>query len=151
VKINGRASEAVADSGSYLGIRRVWQDGDNISITLPMELRQEALPGDDSVTAVLYGPLVLAADLGPGPADGPRKVIHSGATAPDNLPSPDPLPKTFADPGIRPDQWVQTESKSELRFKVAGEGAKHELMPMYQIRDQRYAVYCQIGNPKEQP
>jgi len=151
VKINGRASEAVADSGSYLGIRRVWQDGDNISITLPMELRQEALPGDDSVTAVLYGPLVLATNLGPGPADGPSKVIHSGATAPDNLSSPDPLPKTFADPGIRPDQWVQTESKSELRFKVAGEGAKHELMPMYQIRDQRYAVYCQIGNPKEQP
>ena len=151
VKINGRASEAVADSGSYLGIRRVWQDGDTISITLPMELRQEALPGDDSVTAVLYGPLVLATDLGPGPADGPSKVIHSGATAPDNLPSPDPLPKTFADPGIRPDQWVQTESKSELRFKVAGEGAKYELMPMYQIRDQRYAVYCQIGNTKERP
>ena len=151
VKINGRASEAVADSGSYLAIRRVWQDGDTINITLPMELRQEALPGDDSVTAVLYGPLVLAADLGPGPADGPSKVIHSGATAPDNLPSPDPLPKTFADPGIRPDQWVQTESKSELRFKVAGEGAKYELMPMYQIRDQRYAVYCQIGNTKERP
>ena len=151
VKINGRALEAVADSGSYLAIRRVWQDGDTISVTLPMELRQEALPGDDSVTAVLYGPLVLATNLGPGPADGPSKVIHSGATAPDNLPSPDPLPKTFADPGIRPDQWVQTESKSELRFKVAGEGAKHELMPMYQIRDQRYAVYCQIGNPKEQP
>jgi DUF1680 family protein len=151
VKINGRASEAVADSGSYLAIRRVWQDGDTINITLPMELRQEALPGDDSVTAVLYGPLVLATDLGPGPADGPSKVIHSGATAPDNLPSPDPLPKTFADPGIRPDQWVQTESKSELRFKVAGEGAKYELMPMYQIRDQRYAVYCQIGNTKERP
>ena len=151
VKINGRASEAVADSGSYLAIRRVWQDGDTINITLPMELRQEALPGDDSVTAVLYGPLVLATDLGPGPADGPSKVIHSGATAPDNLPSPDPLPKTFADPGIGPDQWVQTESKAELRFKVAGEGAKYELMPMYQIRDQRYAVYCQIGNTKERP
>jgi DUF1680 family protein len=150
VKINGRASEAVADSGSYLAIRRVWQDGDTINITLPMELRQEALPGDDSVTAVLYGPLVLATDLGPGPADGPSKVIHSGATAPDNLPSADPLPKPFAGPGIRPDQWVQTESKSELRFKVAG-APKYELMPMYQIRDQRYAVYCQIGNTKERP
>ncbi|MGA2275729.1 MAG: beta-L-arabinofuranosidase domain-containing protein [Bryobacteraceae bacterium] len=149
VQINGRTLEAVADSGSYLAIRRVWQGGDTISISLPMELRQEALPGDDSVTAVLYGPLVLATDLGPGPADGPSKVIHSGATAPDNLPSPDPLPKTFAGPGIRPDQWVQTESKSELRFKVAGDGVKNQLIPMYQIRDQRYAVYCQTGNPKE--
>jgi hypothetical protein len=149
VKINNQALEAVADPGSYLAIRRVWQDGDTVSIGLPMALRQEPLPGDDSVTAVLYGPLVLAADLGPGPADGPRTVIHSGSTAPDNIPSPDPLPKTNAGPGIGPDQWVQTESKSELRFNVAGEGAKHELMPMYQIRDQRYAVYWQIGNPKE--
>jgi DUF1680 family protein len=149
VNINDRTLEAVADPGSYLAIRRVWQDGDTVSISLPMELRQDTLPGGDSVTAVVYGPLVLAADLGPGPADGPSKVIHSGATAPDNLPSPDPLPKTLSDPGIGPDQWVQTQSKSELRFKVVGEGAKYELMPMYQIRDQRYAVYWQTGNPKK--
>jgi hypothetical protein len=149
VKINGRPLEAMADPGSYLAIRRVWQDGDTVNTSLPMELRQEALPGDNSVIAVLYGPLVLAADLGPGPADGPGKVIHSGATVPDNLPSPDPLPKTFASPGIGPDQWVQAESKSELRFKMAAEGAKYELVPMYRIRDERYAVYWQTGNPKE--
>jgi len=145
VKINGRTLEAVADRGSYLAIRRVWQDGDTISVALPMELRQETLLGDDSVAAVLYGPLVLAADLGSGPADGASKIIHSGETVPANLPSPDPLPKTFAGPGIGPDQWIRTESKSELRFNVAGEGAKYELMPMYQIRDRRYAVYCQIA------
>jgi hypothetical protein len=114
-----------------------------------MELRQEALPGDDSVAAVLYGPLVLAADLGPGPADGPDRVIHSGETAPAKIPSPDPLPKAVATPGSKPDQWIQAESKSELRFKTAGDGAKQELMPMYQIRDQRYSVYWQIENPKE--
>jgi len=149
VKINGGALEAVAGPGSYLAIRRVWQDGDTIGISLPVDLRQEALPGDDSVTAVLYGPLVLATELGPGPGEGPKTVIHSGDTAPDNLPSPEPLPKTVAGPGVGPDQWVQTESKSELRFNVATEGAKYKLMPMYQIRDQRYAVYWQAGNPKE--
>jgi DUF1680 family protein len=148
VKINGSSLQAVADPGSYLAIRRVWQDGDTISISLPMELRQEALPGDDSVTAVLYGPLVLAADLGPGPADGPTKIIHSGATSPEHLPSPDPLPKTGAAPGVGADQWVQIESATELRFRTAAEGAAHELMPMYEIRDQRYAVYWQIENPE---
>ena len=147
MKINNQALEATADPGSYLAIRRTWRDGDTVSIGLPMELRQEALPGDDSVAAVLYGPLVLAADLGPGPADGPSKVIHSGDTSPANPPSPDPLPKTFAEAGIDPDKWVETQSKSELRFKVAGEGATHEVMPMYQIRDQRYAVYWQTGKP----
>ena len=149
VTINGRALEAIADPGSYLAIRRIWQDGDTIGISLPMELRQEALPGDDSVTAVLYGPVVLAADLGAGPPDGPDRVIHSGDTSPKNLPAPDLLPKAASGSGVGPEQWVQTESKSELRFKVAAEGAKYELMPMYRIRDQRYAVYWQIGNPKE--
>ena len=149
VKINGRTLEAVADPGSYLAIRRVWQDGDTVSISLPMELRQEALPGDDSVAAVLYGPLALAADLGSGPADGPNRVIHSGDTAPDKIPSPDALPKAVAATGSKTDQWVQTESKSELRFKAAGDGVKYEMMPMYQIRDQRYAVYWQIENPIE--
>jgi hypothetical protein len=147
VKINGRALEAVADAGSYLAIRRVWQDGDTVSVGLPMELRQEPLSGDDSTVAVLYGPMLLAADLGPGPADGPSKIIHSGDTIPKNLPAADPLPKAGA--GAGPEQWVKSESKSELRFKAAGEGAQYELMPMYQIRDQRYSVYWQVQSPKE--
>ncbi len=91
VKINGRPIEAIADPGSYLSIRRIWQDGDTISIELPMKLRQESLPGDDSVVAALYGPLVLAADLGAGPADGPMRVIHSGETVPKNLPAASPI------------------------------------------------------------
>ena len=149
VKINNVPLAAVADPGSYLAIRRVWQDGDTVSISLPMELRQEALPGDDSVAAVLYGPLVLAADLGPGPGDASSTVLHSGDTAPAKIPSSDPLPKAVATPDSKPDQWVQTESKSELRFKAGGDGVKQALMPMYQIRDQRYSVYWQIESPKE--
>jgi hypothetical protein len=148
VKINGSTLEAVADSGSYLAIRRTWADGDTINISLPMELRQEALPGDDSTAAVLYGPMVLAADLGAGPADGPMRVIHSGDTVPKNLPAADPLPKTAAGSDADSKQWAQVESAPELRFTAAGEGAKFQLMPMYQIRDQRYAVYWQTGNPK---
>jgi hypothetical protein len=149
VKVNGRPLEAVADPGSYLAIRRVWQDGDSISVSLPMALRQNPLPGDDSVAAVLYGPCVLAADLGAGPTDGPSRVIHSGSTAPDDLPSPDPLPKAVAGSDVKTDQWVQPKSKLELRFKADGEGAQYELMPMYQIGDQRYSVYWQMQSPKK--
>jgi hypothetical protein len=145
VKINGRAVEAVADPGYYLAIHRVWQDGDTVTISLPMELRQEALPGDESTTAVFYGPTLLAADLGPGPVDGPSKIIHSGDTSPKNPPTAEPLPKAGAG---APEQWVKSESKSELRFKAAGEDKQYELLPMYQIRDQRYSVYWQIPSPK---
>jgi len=151
VSINGRPLEAVAGPGSYLAMRRVWRDGDSVSVRLPMELRQSPLPGDDSVAAVLYGPCVLAADLGAGPADGPNRVIHSGATAPESLPSPDPLPKAAADAGVKTGLWVRTKSEPELRFEAAGENGKYELMPLYQIADQRYSLYWQMQNPGKPP
>ncbi len=148
VKINGKPPDTMSNPGSYLAIRRVWRDGDTISLSLPMTLRQEPLPGDDTVTAALYGPLVLAADLGAGPPDGPNRVIHSGDTSPNSLPAADPLPRPAAAADATPDQWIEIESKSDLRFKATCEGAKYDVMPMYQIRDQRYAVYWQMQGEK---
>jgi hypothetical protein len=150
VKINGSPLEAIADPGSYLGLRKVWKDGDTINISLPMELRQERLPGDDSVAAALYGPLVLAADLGPAPTDEPFRIIHSGETVPKNLPTASSLPKAAATSDATTKQWIQVESPSELRFTADSEGAKSELMPMYAIGDQRYSVYWQMRSPKKE-
>jgi DUF1680 family protein len=150
VKINGRPLDAMADPGSYLAIRKTWQEGDTISISLPMELRQEPLPGDDSVTAALYGPLVLAADLGSGPTDEANRVIHSGDTVPKNLPAASPLPSVAATSDAKTEQWIQAESLSELRFTAAGVSAKYKLKPIYQISDQRYSVYWQMQSPKKQ-
>jgi len=146
IEINGAALEAVADPGSYLAIHRVWENGDTIKVNLPMELRHESLAGDDSVTSVLYGPLALAANLGAAPADGPMRVIHSGDTVPKNLPKPDPLPNASVGAAAQPDQWVKIESKSDLRFTASAEGQQYALIPMYQIRDQRYALYWQMQN-----
>jgi DUF1680 family protein len=150
VKINGRLLEMIADPGSYLAIRRLWQEGDTINISLPMQLRQQPLPGDDSITAALYGPLVLAANLGADPADGPDRVIYSGDTSPKSLPTAAPLPKIAATPDANTKQWIQVESPSELRFTAAGESANCQLMPMYQIADQRYSVYLQMQRSKKQ-
>jgi hypothetical protein len=144
VTVNGKALEAVADPGSYLAIRRVWKDGDTISLSLPMTLRTETLAGDDSVAAAMYGPLVLAADMGVGPPDGPSKIISGRATMPEGLAKPDVLLKA---PG--PD-WVRTESAGEMRFKGAGEGTQYDLLPMYEIRDQKYGVYWQMESGKKQ-
>jgi hypothetical protein len=143
VKVNGRLLEAVADPGSYLAIRRVWKDGDTISLSLPMELRTEALAGDDSSAAAMYGPLVLAADLGAGPADGPSKIIPDGSTVPKGLAKPDQLPKAAGA------NWVSTESTGELRFKAAAESGSLDVLPMYEVRDQKYSVYWQMGSEKK--
>jgi DUF1680 family protein len=150
VTVNGHALEAMADPGSYLALRRTWQNGDTIVISLPMQLHQEPLPGDDSATAALYGPLVLAADLGATPTEEAYHIIHSGDTVPKNLPAASPLPNSGADSGAKTDQWIQLESKQDLRFTTAGESGKYQLMPMYQIGDQRYSVYWQMQTLKKQ-
>jgi DUF1680 family protein len=150
VKINGRALEAMAAPGSYLSIRRTWQDGDNIYVSLPMELRQEMLVGDNSVAAAMYGPLVLAADMGAGPTEEALRIIHSGDTVPKKLPAAASLPKVAAAPDVNTKQWIQVDSPSELRFTVGGESGKYQLMPMYQIADQRYSVYWQLQSLKQQ-
>ena len=74
MRINGRELEAFAQPGSYLSLTREWRDGDRIEVSLPMRLHTELLLGDPTLRAALYGPLVLAADLGPGPKDGPLKI-----------------------------------------------------------------------------
>jgi uncharacterized protein len=149
IKINGRPLDAIADPGSYLAIRKTWADGDTISVSLPMELRQENLPGDNTISAALYGPLVLAADLGAGPADGPMKVIHGRPTEPKDPPPPAPLPKAAAAPEAATKQWIQIESPSDLRFTASGDGAKYQVMPMYEIADQKYSVYWQMQSGKK--
>ena len=147
VKINGRPLEAMAAPGSYLALRKTWQDGDTIAVSFPMELRQETLPGDGSVAAALYGPLVLAADLGAAPTDESFRIIHSGETVPKSLPAASPLPKAAATSDVNTKQWIQVESTSELRFTAAGESEKLSLLPMYEISDQRYSVYWQMRSP----
>jgi DUF1680 family protein len=144
VKINGQPLVAMADPGSYLSLRKIWQNGDTITVTLPMEVRQESLPGDDSVVAARYGPLVLAADLGAGPADGPMRVVHGRPTEPEHLPAADALPKVSAGRDTNAPQWLQIESVSQLRFTAAGESARYQLSPMYAIGDQRYSVYWKM-------
>ena len=62
--LNGKPLSAFSSSGSYLQINRTWADGDTLEIRLPMRLHLQALPGDASQQAVLYGPMVLAGRLG---------------------------------------------------------------------------------------
>jgi len=61
----------------YAVVERRWRSGDTIELALPMGLRLESAPGDRQTVAVLRGPLVLAADLGPAdrPYDQPSPAL----------------------------------------------------------------------------
>jgi hypothetical protein len=108
-----------------------------------MQLWTEPLAGDDSIQAALYGPLALAADLGSGPRpDASNRLIHD--TFPKEIPAVDPLPSVATKSDADASQWIHVDSTSELRFQADAESAKFNLTPLYQIADQRYAVYWQL-------
>ncbi len=65
--VNGEGVLAAREAG-YAIVRRRWKAGDVLALTLPMDLRLEPAPDDSATIAVLRGPLVLAADLGPSSA-----------------------------------------------------------------------------------
>ncbi len=61
VSVNGQAQEINAD-GDFIGVRQVWQAGDVITLSMPLELRYE-LSEEPNVVSLFYGPLVIVPDL----------------------------------------------------------------------------------------
>ncbi len=138
-RINGRELEAFAQPGSYFSITREWRDGDKIEVSLPMSLRTEPLAGDPTLRAALYGPLLLAADLGAGPKEGPLKIGgYDTAPKPADLgkPAPDPL-APVGDAAA----WIDVASAKDLEFKSKAIANSLVVKPMYRITDEKYAVY----------
>ena len=129
IKINGKPVEASASPGSYLTLSRIWKTGDRVEMDLPMRLRIESMPDDPKTQAALYGPIVLAGDLGtkglaPELIVGPSQPQIRKAGAID-IPSLQAIK-----PGDRP-----------LTFQMNGTA----LIPLSRILDRRYAVYWQTA------
>ncbi len=63
ISVNGVKQTIDIEHGvaSYVYLQRVWNEGDIVTVELPMELRYEACPGYDSYVAFKYGPMLLAA------------------------------------------------------------------------------------------
>jgi hypothetical protein len=126
---------------SYVTLERAWRDGDTIDLTLPKSLRLE--PTDDpSVAATMWGPLVLAGDLGPR-----REREERGKT-----PRPTPLALVA---GERPiEQWVTRTGEREGNFHASKVGrplsAPNEaptdvpLAPFYRTQERTYSVYFDV-------
>lgn len=121
IKVNGKSVPIVKENG-YAVLRRKWRAGDAIVLTLPMEPRIEPTPDDPNVIALLHGPLVLAADL--GPSDKPLEVEAPALVGSNLLGSLTPIsePASYVSKGIgRPrDQYIS---------------------PFYSQWDRRSAVY----------
>jgi len=63
VTVNGEKVETAMENG-YCRVTRRWTKGDRINVSLPMSLRAVSLPDHSDNYSFMYGPVVLAAELG---------------------------------------------------------------------------------------
>ncbi len=72
--------------GGWIALRRRWQTGDLLEVTLPMELAVEPTPDHPAVQALIYGPVVLSGVYGSDPGSLTPQLemasIHQTATQP---------------------------------------------------------------------
>ncbi len=138
-KINGRAIEAMASPGSYLAITREWRSGDKVELTLPMRLRVEAMPDDGGLQAFLYGPLVLAGDLG---KEGLTEQLMIGPSGPRMRGTTVSVPELRAASGD-PASWIRP-ADGPLAFRTTGQARDIALSPLNSIFDRRYSIYWRV-------
>jgi DUF1680 family protein len=134
VKVNGAVLKTVPPADSYVEIARTWKAGDTVELVMPKTLRKEALPDNPNRFAVMWGPLVLAGDLGP----------EIGRTAGPDVP-------VMVAPEQPVSNWLKPVDGKPGTFRTTGVGLKQEIdfAPFYQLPRRRYAVYWDMYAPAD--
>jgi len=144
VTINGkrwRPNEKLAPA-SYAKIERRWKKSDIVEVKLPMRLHLQPIPDDPNLAAIMYGPVVLAGELGTESLDPKRiysddKVLHGGFSA---IAVPD-----LAGDRNALEKWILPSGGKDkaLAFRTVRAGRPQDvtLTPFYRLFDQRYCVY----------
>jgi hypothetical protein len=141
VSVNGKKQQVDSSPGSYFTLERKWHKGDRIEIRFPMALHSEALPGTTNIVAVLYGPIVLAGELG---TNGMPNSFAASQTEYSKWPAPDaPVFVTGAGPWL---QRVRPVSGRPLTFRTRGLSRPGDvtLIPFYRMHRERYSVYWEL-------
>ncbi len=135
LKLNGKALEAETDTPGFLSISRTWEAGDRLEIAMPFSLRTEAMPDNPNRLAVLYGPLVLAGDLG---------VLEDG-----NAERTETVP-TLIRENTTPETWLEPAGEpNTFRMKEGVGKGDIRLRPLYGLYDRRYTVYWDFYSPAQ--
>ena len=124
-----KAKTDISRKDGYLRITRNWNRGDKVVVRLPMKLHIESTPDDPDMIALLYGPSVLAADLGPADSPPPKR-----------------FPALVAENVLA---GLEKTDDPEPAFRTMGIGRPDELVlrPFYRLQDNRYAVYFKRYTP----
>jgi DUF1680 family protein len=129
IKVNGRPWKITEQPGSFIAVNRSWKSGDRVEIKFPFALRLEPMPDDRNRVALMYGPLVLAGDVG--------RLTDS--TVVNNIPV---LITKDRDPSV----WTKPVDGKVNTFITLNTGRPHEVefRPFYLMNDMRYSIYWDI-------
>lgn len=129
--------------GRWLTIDRAWRDGDTVRFKLPMHIRTESMPDDPGLVALMYGPLVLAGEL--GTAGLPPEAPYALPTPPREV------PEFRAEPAAAPtlarsrgSEWIAPVGNEPTTFRVATTSNDVTFRPFNRILRERYGVYWRV-------
>lgn len=131
IKVNGNAIKVREKPGSFIAVERKWKDDDIVEVNFPFSLRLETMPDDENRIAVMYGPMVMAGDL--GPLDDP------------NIADPLYVPVLLTT-GRDPASWtnpVQNKTNTFLTSET-GKPKEVEFKPFYKTHERMYSVYFDL-------
>jgi DUF1680 family protein len=144
VKVNGVALRSISKPDTYIEISRKWKAGDTVELVLPKKLRKEPLPDNSNRMAIMWGPLVLAGDLGP---EVSRRRSGGQGAAPT---APEPAPALItAEQNLN--GWLKPVAGKAGVFRTANVGLKEdiEFAPFYEMPRRRYAIYWDVFTPTD--
>jgi DUF1680 family protein len=135
IAVNEKPQPIAVNANGYVGIKRIFKDGDTVKLVTPTSLHRSTLPDKPNRTAFLYGPTLLAAPL----QQGQKSPLLVG-------PVGDALLKLFKQTG-------------RLEFTASGIGYQSgpegfsavdiRLIPLFAIADQPYTVYMDVFTPEQ--
>jgi DUF1680 family protein len=133
IKVNGSNKKVTGNSGSFIPIERTWRTGDRIEVNIPFSLRLESMPDDSNRVAVMYGPLVLAGDLGTVKDSASKNALFVPVMMTENR---------------DPSAWVRPVKGKPNTFITFNTGRPRdiELKPFYSIYNRRYSIYWDLFN-----
>jgi DUF1680 family protein len=147
-ELNGNRLDVAGAPGTYAAISRAWKKGDRLAVTIPMAVRTEAMPDDPDKVAFLFGPVVLAADLGPAPVSA--SVPYSIEQSTNLQDEPVAVPLVVRSDAPLAASVVRAKDGS-LEFHTDGVGRPHDftLVPFWEISYARYNVYWDVISDAE--
>jgi len=137
VEVNGRTVPAFADPSNYLVLRGPWKSGDRVELSLPMRLHAAPMPDKESLQAVMYGPLVLAARF----EEEPRDKWYRHFTAQEKQ-EPAPMLQ-FKGKVDDPASWLEPAG-GKLAFSTVAQNQSVAFLPLSKIIHERYSVYHEV-------